>query len=66
MDFLRIEDMTAHQLADEYECLKRSKVRLVKNWNKLKGDAKARAQRTLLNLRSQMDRIEILQLERQP
>lgn len=64
MDILRIEDMTAHELADQYECYKRSKATLLKGWNRLSTDGKARAQRTLLNLRSQMDRIEILQLER--
>lgn len=65
MDFLKIEDMNAHELADQYEFYKRSKNKLLKTWNRLGRDARARAQRTLLNLRSQMDRIEILQLERE-
>ena len=64
MDFLKLDQMNAHELADQYECYKKSKQKLLKAWNTMTFEAKNREQRTLLNLRSQMDRIEILQMEK--
>lgn len=65
MRHITLEEMNAHELADQYECYKRSKAKLLKGWNTMTFDTKNRAQRTLMNIRSQMDRIEILQMGRE-
>lgn len=65
MSFLRIEHMSPSELAAQYECYKKSIHKIRGQWNKLTSDAKVRAGKTLLNLRSQMDRIEILQMGRE-
>lgn len=64
MRHITLEDMNDSELSHQYECYKKSIHKIRGQWNKLSSETKVRAGRTLLNIRSQMDRIEILQMGR--
>lgn len=64
MRHITLEDMTTEEMNLQRIQYQDSISRIKRKWNTMGYESRYRAGHTMLNLRAQMDRIEILQMER--